>query len=387
MLSVYFIDLLKKNWKFGELTLELPNTKIISLKGENNSESAKLRINNYRALRRVILSGDIGLFEGYRNKEWDTDNLFSLLKLLAANLDGFKNLQDGGILKQFIYTLSHKLRPNTKKGSRKNIFAHYDLGNDFYNKWLDESMTYSSALYEDTNCLTEAQNAKYREMANMVDLKAGQNILEIGCGWGGFAKYAANVIGANVTCVTISQAQYDYVAAEIARDNLQDKIDLRLCDYRDLEGRFDAIVSIEMFEAVGEAYWNIFFDKLKSLCKPNGKIGLQIITISDDLFADYRKGTDFIQNYVFPGGMLPSIEKLHHQSQKSGFISEIKREFGKDYSRTLTEWAHRFENAWDKGLIKGFDENFRRLWRFYLAYCVAGFDSGRTDVVHLVLKN
>lgn len=388
----YLKPLIKKiqtGWKFGNLEIEFPNGVKTMLNGINldpeNEISSNLKINNFRALVRIFLNGDIGFFEGYKENDWETKNLFNLLILISQNLDAFQTIQDNAPIKNTISKFLHRLRPNNKNGSRKNIHAHYDIGNSFFEKWLDKSMTYSAGIFDNSNDLEAAQYKKYAEIAKSVDLKAGDNVLEIGCGWGGFAIYAAQNIGANVTCVTISQAQYDHTFEMIKSLKLEDKISLKLMDYRDIDGKFDAIISIEMFEAVGEVYWPIYFTKLQSLLKPNGKAGLQIITIRDDLFDDYRSNTDFIQNYIFPGGMLPSIEKLHEMAKAHQFTPHIRRAFGIDYYKTLIEWAKRFDKAWKDGQIIGFDNNFKKLWDFYLAYCAAGFKTQRTDVVHLVL--
>ncbi len=384
-----FINQIRQNWRIGTLEIEIPQYGTTIIKGTEESEkpqSAHLKINNFRAIRRILFSGDIGLFEGYKNGDWETKDLYAFLNIITSNLDGISKIQNNAPLKTTINLLLHWLRPNSKNGSRKNIYAHYDIGNSFFEKWLDKSMTYSAALFDKAEDLESAQFRKYEEIAKSVDLKSGDNVLEIGCGWGGFATYAAQYIGAHVTCVTISQAQYDHTLELIKSRGLEDTISLKLMDYRDIDGQYDAIVSIEMFEAVGEAYWPIYFAKLQSLLKPNGKAGLQIITIRDDLFDDYRNNTDFIQNYIFPGGMLPSIEKLHEFAQAHNFTSNIRRSFGIDYYKTLIEWGKRFEKAWHDGKIIGFDMNFKKLWDFYLAYCAAGFKSRRTDVVHLVLS-
>ena len=383
------INQIRKNWKAGSLEIEIIDYGKTIINGNNEAEKslcANIKINNLRAIRRTFFSGDIGFFEGYRAGDWETNDLYSLLQIISSNLDGISEVQNNAPLKTTINLMLHWLRPNSKKGSRKNIYAHYDIGNSFFEKWLDKSMTYSAGIFDKSEDLESAQLRKYEEIAKSVDLKAGDNVLEIGCGWGGFAAYAAQYIGANVTCVTISKAQHDHTLELIKSRKLEDKINLKLLDYRDIDGQYDAIVSIEMFEAVGEAYWPTYFAKLQSLLKPNGKAGLQIITIRDDLFDDYRNNTDFIQNYIFPGGMLPSVEKLHEIAKAHDFTANIRRAFGIDYYKTLIEWGKRFEKAWNEGKIIGFDMNFKKLWDFYLAYCAAGFKSRRTDVVHLVLS-
>ena len=387
IIEAQLIKLLKQRLCLGQLNITLPNG-ASHIVGNYDDELpiGNIVIYSYRFLWRLYLSGDIGFFDSYAKGEWDSPNLFALMQVLSANLDNFAKIQNDSILKKTIHGITHVLRPNSKSGSKKNIYAHYDLGNDFYSQWLDESMTYSAAIFDNDLDLNTAQNRKYKEIAKSVNLQAGQSVLEIGCGWGGFAVYAAEVIGANVTCVTISNAQYEFAKKRINDRGLEGKVNLLLCDYRDIKGQFDAIVSIEMFEAVGYKYWSDFFRKIKEVLKPNGMAGLQIITIHDDLFDKYIKSVDFIQTYVFPGGFLPSIKKLKNYTIEKGFETNVVRKFGHDYARTLQEWHRRFNSAWSNGRIKGYDEKFKKLWNFYLAYCNAGFLSDRTDVIHLTLK-
>jgi cyclopropane-fatty-acyl-phospholipid synthase len=377
--------ILKSNWRAGELELELPSGETMVFKGAEDGPKALMQIRDFKFMRRIFAQGDIGFFDGYRAGEWDSPDLHTLLEVFCLNLDEIERLQNGNEFMRFIHQVMHRLRPNSKAGAKRNIFAHYDLGNDFYGQWLDKTMTYSSALFDENGDLEAAQVRKYAELAKLVDLKAGQTVLEIGCGWGGFAQYAAQTLGAQVTCLTISQAQYDFAVERMQTLGLADMVTILLMDYRDIEGQFDCVVSIEMFEAVGEIYWDTYFDKVKSVLKPGGKAGLQIITIRDDLFDYYRTRTDFIQKYVFPGGMLPSPKKLKEQAKRTGFSLHTARSFGADYTRTLKQWTQRFEAAWHEGRITGFDAAFRRLWLFYLAYCAAGFQTQRTDVVHLKL--
>ena len=379
------VKTLQSQWRFGNLTLNTPSGTTIVLTGEMAGPEAQLTLHDIRGLNRVLLAGDIGFFEGYRAGNWDTPDLHALLEVLSLNLDGIKILQDGGMFMNIVHAIQHALRPNNRAGAQKNIFSHYDIGNAFYALWLDESMTYSSGLFDKSDNLEDAQRRKYEEIARVVDLKAGQSVLEIGCGWGGFAQFAASIIGAHVTCVTISKAQYDFTVERMRKLGLEDKVTVRLMDYRDIDGQYDAVVSIEMFEAVGEAYWGTYFEKVHSLLKPGGRAGLQIITIRDELFDDYRGRTDFIQKYVFPGGMLPSLAKLGHHAKRVKMGFETVRQFGIDYATTLRHWTQRFEQAWGQDKFKGFDIDFKRLWNFYLAYCAAGFQSKRTDVVHVRL--
>jgi cyclopropane-fatty-acyl-phospholipid synthase len=281
---------------------------------------------------------------------------------------------------------AHLLHRNSRTGSKHNILAHYDLGNAFYSRWLDPSMTYSSARFERPGqSLPEAQRNKYASLARQIDLRRDDHVLEIGCGWGGFAEFAAGEIGAKVTGITISPAQHEFARKRLFEQGLAERADIRLVDYRDVRGQFDRVASIEMFEAVGEEYWPTYFSKIREVLSPGGRAGLQIITIRDELFEHYRSRADFIQKYVFPGGMLPSELRLKEETDRAGLEwGDIVR-FGQNYADTLAEWARRFENAWDDIRGLGFDERFRRLWRFYLGYCEAGFRMERTNVVQLSL--
>ncbi|MGV9007071.1 MAG: class I SAM-dependent methyltransferase [Brevundimonas sp.] len=381
------LRLLAANWTYGRLTVQLPNGEVHALEGPRPGPSAILDVRDYRFARRVLASGDIGFAEAYMAGEWETPHLAVLLESIAANYDHIRQVVDGNPVMRLINRLSHKRRRNSRSGSRKNIHAHYDLGNAFYAAWLDGTMTYSSARFATAHDgLDAAQTAKYAALARMMDLQPGQTVLEIGCGWGGFAEYAAREIGAHVTGVTISQEQHDFARKRLFEAGLAERTDIRMLDYRDVEGRFDRVASIEMFEAVGKEYWPAYFDKIREVLVPGGRAGLQIITIQDSLFEDYNSRTDFIQKYVFPGGMLPSEDRLRPVIEQSGLGWQSVERFGADYADTLALWDRRFQAAWpDIRRMGGFDERFRRLWRFYLGYCEAGFRSGRTDVIQLAL--
>ena len=364
-------------WINGGLRVVLPNGAVWRI-GEDTRPCPTWQIRRWRALGRLIRRGDIGFAEGYIAGDWDTPDLTALLLAFADNYDALGAVMSGSRLFRGLNALGHALARNNRRGARRNIMAHYDLGNDFYQGWLDPSMTYSSALFERPGMtLEQGQRAKYAALAGEAGIKAGDHVLEIGCGWGGFALYLAGDLGARVTALTLSPAQKAFAEARIAERELTDRIEVGLVDYRDVEGRFDAIVSIEMFEAVGEAYWPTYFQRLRELLKPGGKAALQIITIRDDLFDAYRRRPDFIQLHVFPGGMLPSEAALDAVITGAGLCSRITRRFGVDYARTLAEWLAAFDagrNADDKA-------EFPRLWRYYLSYCEAGFRSRRTDVV------
>jgi cyclopropane-fatty-acyl-phospholipid synthase len=281
--------------------------------------------------------------------------------------------------------VQHWFRRNTRAQAKRNIYAHYDIGNTFYKSWLDPSMTYSSALFEDgANDLTAAKHNKYRRLAEALNLQPEQTVLEIGCGWGGFAEYAAKTYNVKVVGLTISQEQRDFAQKRIFEAGLNDRVEIRFQDYRDEAGQYDRIASIEMIEAVGEAFWPKYFSQLRDRLLPGGLAGIQAITISDNMFPTYRREVDFIQRYVFPGGMLPSPAVLKSLGEHFGIPVIKERIFGQDYARTLATWRHNFRQAWPSLTPLGFDERFRRLWEYYLAYCEAGFLSGNIDVRQVI---
>lgn len=382
------LRLLAANWTFGRLTVKLPNGETHVLQGKQPGPSGIMTVRDYRFARRVLAAGDIGFAEGYIAGEWDSPHLAGLLETLVDNYDHIRRLFDGNLIMWVVNWLSHRTNRNSKTGSKKNIHAHYDLGNAFYSQWLDGTMTYSSARFSrDGEALEAAQREKYAALARMMDLRPGMSVLEIGCGWGGFAEFAAREIGANVTGITISKEQHDFARQRMFDAGLSDRADIQLIDYRDVQGRFDRVASIEMFEAVGMEYWPAYFGKVHDVLQPGGKAGLQIITIQDDLFDEYNARTDFIQKYVFPGGMLPSEERLAPVVSKAGLSWQSVERFGLDYAATLKLWDERFQASWGEiSKLSGFDERFRRLWHFYLAYCEAGFRSRRTDVIQLSLS-
>lgn len=381
------MKVLRNNWDTGNLDVVMPGGRRLQLRGAKEGPTAELIIKDYKAVGRVMSAADIGFAEGYMAGEWDTPDLPALLTAFTYNLDQIGRLMAGNPLVKAWNFLIHLLRRNDREGSRRNIHAHYDLGNRFYELWLDRTMTYSSARFQRPDQpLEEAQREKYAALARSIDLKADQTVLEIGCGWGGFAEFAARDVGASVTGITISKAQYDYARERLFKQGLAEKADIRLIDYRDVEGRFDRVASIEMFEAVGEEFWPTYFGKIHEVLSPGGRAGLQIITIRDDLFDHYRAHADFIQKYIFPGGMLPSEEKLKAQTDRANLGWTGLNRFGECYADTLNQWLHRFDAVWEQVKAQGFDERFRKLWRFYLAYCEAGMRTGRTNVVQLGLS-
>ncbi|WP_374346631.1 class I SAM-dependent methyltransferase [Phenylobacterium sp.] len=375
-----------RNWEAGRLTFVTPRGAPLPLQGALPGPDAIVQIKDYRFIRRALFAGDIGFAEAYVAGEWDTPDLTAVLSAFALNFERLKLVTEGNALAGLANRVFHALNANTREGSRKNIHAHYDLGNAFYSRWLDPSMTYSSARFAyPGQPLVEAQANKYRSLAEEMGLAADHHVLEIGCGWGGFAEFAAKEVGARVTGVTISQEQYDFAVRRMFEQGLNEKVEIRLVDYRDIEGQFDRVASIEMFEAVGERYWPTYFDKIRDVLAPGGRAGLQIITIQDRMFEGYRRRADFIQRYIFPGGMLPSEARLKDETTRAGLAWTGIARFGRDYADTLAAWRRAFEGGWDDIRRLGFDERFRRLWQFYLAYCDAGFRTGRTDVVQLGL--
>jgi len=368
--------------KYGSVTFVLPDGRSLKFVGEEElaSESIIL-VKDYAFARKIILGGDVGFFEAFAENLWDTPDIADCLYVFARNVDLIREAFFASPLIGWIDQLRHALNKNTKSGSRRNITAHYDLGNAFYERWLDKTMTYSSAIYSDPSAdLSAAQTMKYKALAERIDAKAGDSILEIGSGWGGFAEYAAKNIGAKVTGVTISPSQLEYAQSRIFKEGLNEKVELRLQDYRDIEGSFDKVASIEMFEAVGKEYWPAYFHKIHDVLRPGGIAGLQVITIADRLFDRYQRSVDFIQRYVFPGGMLPSPSILQQQVERAGLVWKQAHSFGQDYAHTLSDWHDRFIAAWDDIRPLGFDERFKKLWRFYLGYCEAGFRAATTDV-------
>jgi cyclopropane-fatty-acyl-phospholipid synthase len=380
------VEIARRNWRWGSLTFVMPSGFEVAIQGREAGPHGRLIVKDFKFVGRVLAAADIGFGEGYMAGEWETPDLSALLAVFTMNFDLLEKLVTGNPWTRTFNFLMHLFNRNSHAGSRRNIHAHYDLGNAFYSRWLDPGMTYSSARFEAPGeSLSQGQANKYAALARQIDLRPGHHVLEIGCGWGAFAEFAAKEVGARVTALTISPSQYDFARKRLFDEGLAERTDVRLLDYRDVEGRFDRVASIEMFEAVGEAYWPRYFSKVRDVLAPGGRAGIQVITIRDDLFKVYRERSDFMRKYIFPGGMLPSESRLREETDRAGMEWRGISRFGQNYARTLAEWGERFEAAWEDIKSLGFDERFGRLWRFYLSYCEAAFRTGRTDVVQVSL--
>jgi cyclopropane-fatty-acyl-phospholipid synthase len=371
----------------GRLTIELPTGRRVQRVGRDNGPEAAITIHRWRLLRRLLASGDIGFAEGFIAGDWSSPDLVALIRLAARNTEPLKRIQRGSPLFRLANRLRHARRANTRRGSRRNIEAHYDLGNDFYRLWLDRSMLYSSGLYDDgTTTLEAAQQAKLARIRQLLQLRGGERVLEIGCGWGALAVHLAERAGAHVTGITLSPSQLAFAQDVASASPAAGHIALRLQDYRDLSERFDRIASIEMFEAVGRAWWPTYFAAIRRSLKSEGCAVLQVITIAEERFEDYLRDTDFIQKHIFPGGLLPSKTAFAEAAAGAELRVERAEHFGLSYAETLAEWRLRFQRSWPLIAAQGFDERFHRLWTYYLAYCEAGFREGAIDVGLYVLR-
>jgi cyclopropane-fatty-acyl-phospholipid synthase len=374
--------------QIGQLTLVSPEGEKFIFRGTQSGIEANIQIHDWTVCKACLKSGDIGLAETYIDGLWDSTDIQSLLRLFLVNRQVIEKAIYGNWWGRLGYRIKHWLNKNSKAGSKKNIHAHYDIGNAFYSLWLDPSMTYSSACFENKDTsLIEAQEAKYQRIINSIDVHAGQNILEVGCGWGGLMEVASKH-GINIDCLTISQEQATYARdrAQRIKSDASGEVNILIQDYRDHQNQYDGIASIEMFEAVGEKYWSTYFEMIQRCLKPGKKACIQTIVIADNLFDKYRRSSDFIQQYVFPGGMLPSIKKFKEAAQSKGLIVEDVYQFGQDYQKTLCLWHQKFNQHLQEIKQQGFDEKFIRLWNLYLMYCAAGFAENSTDVVQFTLS-
>jgi len=371
----------------GRLDFVLPDGRRFRVEGKAPGIAAEVRVVNPDLFARLVREGDLGFCDAYLDGWWTTPDLQAFLDLVqrpANNVvnDGFPGL---GLVRAY-ERLRFWLQSNSKRQAKKNISYHYDLGNDFYRLWLDETMTYSSAIFENPQeSLETAQTRKYASMVDLMGAREGDHVLEIGCGWGGFAEYAAKERGLRVTGLTISRAQHDYAVERMRRAGLSDRVEIKLQDYRDERGSYDGIASIEMFEAVGERYWPVYFQTLRERLKPGCHATLQIITVPDARWEIYRRGVDFIQKYIFPGGMLPAPSVLRAEVEKAGLQVKGSIEFGESYSLTLRRWHDTFNERWGEVRKLGFDDRFKRMWDFYLASCAGAFQGGNCDVTQITV--
>ncbi len=381
------VSLILNNLRFGELTLVLPDKRSFQFTGSLKGPKGCIIVKKEEFFSRLVREGDNGFSESYIDGWWDTPDLMTVLDVILMNNKEIGRSFPGGFIFRNYERLLHWWRSNSKTQAKKNIFYHYDLGNEFYAKWLDKTMTYSSAIFTTgTESLEKAQENKYKAICDSISSKPGDHILEIGCGWGGFMEYAIKKRQVMVTGLTISKAQQDFTKKRLFEEGLSDRAKILLKDYRNETGKYDGVVSIEMFEAVGEKYWPLYFQSMQNVMKKGAHSALQIITIADELFPEYRKRVDFIQKYIFPGGMLPSMKALDMQISKVGLQKIDTKYFGASYSKTLRLWHNKFNSVWDEISSGKFDSRFKRMWNFYLASCAAVFHSKTGDVVQVTLK-
>ena len=376
------------NMNFGQLDFALSDGRVFRAIGRNQGPIAQLNIHNPDIFARLIREGDLGFCDAYLDQWWSTPDLQAFMDLIHADNDDLYDGFPGMALVRFYEKFRFWLQRNSKKQALKNISYHYDLGNDFYQLWLDETMTYSSALFKTgQESLENAQLAKYASMVEQLDVQSGDHILEIGCGWGGFAEYAAKEHGLRVTGLTLSNEQLVFARERIEALGLSDLVEFKLQDYRDETGQYDGIASIEMFEAVGQKYWPSYLKVLRDCLNPGRHATLQIITVQDARWDVYQRGVDFIQKYIFPGGMLPSPSALRTEIETAGLNVVRSLEFGESYSQTLRRWHDVFNGKWDQVAALGFDERFRRMWNFYLTSCAATFSTSNCDVTQITVTN
>ena len=376
-----------KKFPYGSLQIEWPDGKSQKIDAIHKGPNAKLKIVDSNVVREIIQGGSIKFAELYISKRIITNNLTNLMHYCALNNDQAEETFKITIFRYLYNKYLHFKNKNTKIQAKKNISHHYDLGNQFYKYWLDKSMTYSSAIFNGKNDNLElAQNNKYQKLADLSSIKKGDNILEIGCGWGGFSEFLAKNYDCQITALTISREQFKFTTERMEKANLKSKVKVVFCDYRNIKGQFDKVLSIEMFEAVGREYWKTFFEKIKTILKPNGNVGLQLITIDDKIYNVYKNNPDFIQKYIFPGGMLPSVEVLKNIIENTSFRINSINSYSNDYAKTLNIWNKEFNRNWTKIEKLGFDERFKLLWNYYLSYCEGGFLSKNIDLKQINLK-
>ena len=386
-ISYNFVFKTLKHIKHGHLKLTNFNNDVFYFGNEKENLKAEIKINKPGFFLNVIKNGSIGLAESYMKGEFETNNLSNLIELTARNIDIIYKFS--GILDlSAINYLRNKFIKNTINRSKENIAKHYDLGNEFFSLWLDKTLTYSSAIFDkEGQKLEEAQQNKYEKLTNLLSPKNGSKLLEIGCGWGGFAEYLGKKHDVKLDCITISKKQYEFAKERIHKSGLNHKVNIEMIDYRDVKKKYDAIASIEMIEAVGKDYLHNYFESIKKNLAPNGKAGIQTITIDDKYFDRYKTKQDFIQKYIFPGGFLPSKKVLYNYANKNGLEINSYNSYGLHYSNTLILWRDEFLKKWDLISKQGFDLTFKRMRNFYLSYCEAGFKSKNIDLIQFSLQN
>ena len=372
---------------YGELIVTFPSGITKSFRGKSGNEKADLKLNNYKFISKILKRKSIGFAESYMDGDFSSSNLTSLLLLSFKNEKYFLENLKLNIFFNIYSKFKHFLNENTKNQSKKNIEYHYDLGNNFYDKWLDSTMTYSSAYFEkDQQNLFDAQLNKYQKIAEKLNLNENSKVLEIGCGWGGFSSYVAKKFKSKIDAITISKAQFEYASKKIQSEGLGEKVSIKYRDYRDIENQYSNVASIEMFEAVGKKYWEKYFNVIKNSLMHSGKAVLQIITIDEKRAIKYQNHPDFIQQYIFPGGMLPTKKELNNINYRVGLDFKEIQSFGLSYAKTLNLWNHQFQCSWNDLAKLGFNDRFKRMWEFYLAYCETGFLSKSTDVSHFLVS-
>ncbi len=373
--------------KYGNLEVHFPSGEKKNFSGINNGSSATIYIHNYNFLSYILKKGAVGYAEAYMKGYYSTPNLTNLLMLSHKNEEFFLKNIKSNIFYHTISKIRHVLNDNSKSQSKKNIKYHYDLGNKFYEKWLDQSMTYSSAIFDKQNTnLSDAQLNKYKKIAETLSLNENSKTLEIGCGWGGFSSYVAKNYKCKIDAITISREQYNYTSSKIQKEGLGERVDVQFKDYREIDNQYSNIVSIEMFEAVGKKYWKNYFDMIQKSLSENGKAALQIITINESKAQKYQLRPDFIQQYIFPGGMLPTKNQLEISAKEVGLKCLELLSFGKSYAKTLNIWNSQFQNSWNDVSSYGFNSEFKRMWEFYFSYCETGFLTSSTDVSHFLIN-
>ena len=377
-----------KSIKSGSLTLNNYDGKLYNFGDENSNLKSGIKIHNPKFYFDIIRGGSSALAESYIKNDFETSNLPSLIELTAKNINithEFSGILNISRLKNIFINI---FLSNTKRKSEEYISKHYDLGNEFFSTWLDRTLTYSCGIFEKPDQeLESAQINKYNKLIELIKPKSGDKILEIGCGWGGFAEHLVKNYDVQLDCITISKKQYEYTKNRMSNLGLKDRVNVKFLDYRDLKDKYDAIASIEMIEAVGEKYLNKYFSTIKKNLKPNGVGAIQAIVIKDELFKRYRNNQDFIQKYIFPGGFLPSLHSIKNYSKKTGLVLKDYNSYGNHYSKTLSKWRKNFINSWEQISKQGFDNSFKKIWDFYFSYCEAGFNSKNIDLIQFSVKN